>query len=692
MPITGRGSGRIRQALFIMAYLEIIEGPSKGSKIPVVDGMTIGRHTGNALVLADTSISRQHARIHFKNGYFAVVDLGSANGTIVNKNPLHKLVPQPLYDRDEIVVGSSRIIFNAEGIEPPVSKKTNIRNRESLKIAPPGRPVSSLSVVMTSEDMGRISVNATIDASRGIDEHILDKQNSPKMLLDVIKRLQAMVALTNDCGTVTRPETLVNRIMESIFDIFPFADRAFVMLRKHGCEELVPFAARRRDTDGGGVEEFAVSRTIIKTVTEKKQSVLSSDAQKDERFAAKSVVDLSIRSMMCAPLVCKDELLGIIGVDTITSRQSFTADDLGMLTGIASQAAVAIKNAELYSAIEKETQVRTQLSRYLSPDVVEGVIDGTIPLRLGGEKKYGTLLFCDIVGFTSMAESLSATETVDKLNRYYAVVTEIITGLSGTLHKFGGDMVMAFWNVMYTDNLAEEHAIRAGLEMQNAVWLFDLDLEREGQLPIHLGIGCNTGEFAGGNIGGLERMEYTVIGDNVNLAQRIESLACRWQVLVSSETIAPVKDKCVAIGLPPVAVKGKKQSIKILSVRGFKLDDRTLLLGIPVSLFASDGSKAGEGLLTKKDDTTGTTELHLLSPAPVPSHKELTLEFDLPELSSTYRISGLVIGVSGETYNGKTGYAEIVLGNLKGEPEALRFLEPGKEIESKKNWPEMKRH
>ena len=302
-----------------------------------------------------------------------------------------------------------------------------------------------------------------------------------------------MVKISNVLGTVTESEALLEKIMSSIFDIFPQADRSFIMLNREDDGKLKPVAGHRRDQGLLADEDFEVSQTILNRVVENKQSILSTNALQDDRFAGgQSIADFSIRSLMYVPFVHKDEILGVITVDTTSADRAFNKDDLEMLTGISAQAAVSLKNVELYKEIQQETQSRTQLSRYLSPDIVEGILAGTIPLRLGGEEKYGTVLFCDIIGFTSMSESMSAVDVINKLNRYFLLVTDVVTRNSGTLHKFEGDMVMAFWNVMFGDENAECNAVRTGIEMQLAVWQFGLELEAE-DIPsndIGLGDGC----------------------------------------------------------------------------------------------------------------------------------------------------------------------------------------------------------
>ena len=672
-----------------MVYLEIKEGLLKGTCISFSGKLTIGRNMSNQLYLNDGSVSRHHAEIWFKETYYALVDIGSANGSLVNGEQLHRLVPRPLYEGDAIVIGESCIIFHAQGEQPPGADRQPQSNEETADLLALRRS-STLSVVMTQEESSR-PVNLTLDASRIFKFDTTNK--SPEKLIATIKRLQAMVDITIDLGTILDPERLAQRIMSVIFDIFPSADRSFIMSfdKKYG--ELRPVAARHRIAREFGNDVFQVSKTILNTVVREHQSILLSDAQSDHRFAEhQSIVDFSIRSLMCAPFIYKDELLGVIGVDTMSRQHAFSADDLTMLTGIASQSAISIKNAELYAEIENETEIRTQLSRYLPHDVVDGIIHGTIPLRLGGETKWGTVLFCDIVGFTSLAENLSALDVVDKLNRYFSLVTEIVTASKGTLHKFGGDMIMAFWNVMVPDDNACYNAVKCSLEMQNAVFIFDIQLEFERQRPIYLGIGCNTGEFAGGNIGGANRMEYTVIGDNVNLAQRIESLASRWQILVAEETWRSVRDKCASVKLSPIQVKGKTEPITVYSIRGLQRADGSHLLTLPLIIMTPEGSICGSGLAVHYSPSNDSKELHIITMATIPPWNTLIVQFDLPELASALHLTGTIHAAYRKNCEGHCTYSHIILTDLSGDSNAFEFLTAGTCIESRKNWGDMKRH
>ncbi|NLD99591.1 MAG: FHA domain-containing protein, partial [Fibrobacter sp.] len=315
-----------------MAYLSVIEGPLKDRDISLTDKISIGRNPASDLCLNDTSVSRQHAEIQKKDGFFVVIDIGSANGTLVNNTPLHKLVPRPLYENDLIVIGTTSLIFHGEGIVPPGEKKRSSEFRSDSNNETSVHHLSRLSFVMTSDENEKARFNATIDASKIFLNH--SRETSTHDLMGALRRLQAMVQISVDLGAVLKVEVLAEKIMSGIFDIFPYADRAFIMLRQGTDKQLRPVAARRRIAVAGQSDEFAVSHTVIRTVTEQKQSILLSDVSQDSRFSLqKSIVELSIRSLMCAPFICQDELMGVIGVDTVSANHPFNSDDLLMLTG-----------------------------------------------------------------------------------------------------------------------------------------------------------------------------------------------------------------------------------------------------------------------------------------------------------------------------------------------------------------------
>lgn len=674
-----------------MAYLKFVSDGYPRDKHFFSKACTIGRTTDNDICISEDMVSRRHAAIRFTNNYYVLEDLGSKNGVWINSKRIHNFVPKPLFDNDRISISTIDLIFNSEGRQPPGSnKKLRIKQEKSLAGPATHDAMGGISVIMKQEKVDIVAHTTRLDASTGAFE--IDKEITVNGLKNAVQRFQAMIRISSKLGVITESDGLLEKIMEKIFDVFPQAERSFIMLRDKTTGKMRPAFGRSRLTNKNTQTEFEVSQTIINHVIEKKQSILSSNAIDDKRFVGGiSIAEFSIRSLMYVPFIYKEEILGIITVDTPSAEHAFSRNDLTMLTGIAAQAAVTLKNVQLYKEVQKETQLRTQLSRYLSIEVVEGILKGAIPFKLGGEEKYGTVLFCDIVGFTSMSESMTAVEVIEKLNRYFQLFTDVISRNKGTLHKFEGDMVMAFWNVLIEDPDADLNAIRSALEMQAAVWRLGFELEAEGSPPLFIGVGCNTGTFAGGNIGGTDNMEYTVIGDNINLGQRIESLAGRWQVFVSESTFNSIKDSCIAIGLPKAVVKGKAQYVNVFSIRGIQIYQDIMLMAIPVVIRDQNDTYNQRGIITGCCTENGRLTIGLSTQYIACQNERIFLRFFLQETGHQFFLNGLVDSVNIRTYRNKKIYANCVLSHIEADEKTYTFLKPAYFLKSEKNWEEMRR-
>jgi len=274
-------------------------------------------------------------------------------------------------------------------------------------------------------------------------------------------------------------------------------------------------------------------------------------------------------------------------------------EDLQVLTGLSSQVAIAVKNAQLNKEIEAETAKRTSIQRYFSPKFVDMLMSGDVTTALGGDTYRGTILFADIIGFTTMSEAMSPADVLAKLNRYLTIIQKLIYENNGNVDKVSGDGIMAFWGVPHSDASDEANAVFTALQMQRHLWSFNLDLQAEHQPPIHMGIGLNTGDFIAGNIGSEDKIEFTLIGDHVNLASRIEHLSGRNQVLISETTWQPIKHLVSAVRLPPLMVKGKSTPIIVYSIRGMVSHvQKGYIMALPCHLLDEDGRHLGRGILT----------------------------------------------------------------------------------------------
>jgi len=235
------------------------------------------------------------------------------------------------------------------------------------------------------------------------------------------------------------------------------------------------------------------------------------------------------------------------------------SDELGDLTGAFNEMAKSLKEKEV---------MRGAFSKVVTKSVMDHLIQHPDGLKLGGEKKICTVFFSDIRGFTPMSEALSAEEVVHILNEYFTAMTKIIFKYEGTLDKYMGDAIMAIWGAPIEMNDHAERAVLAAIEMGEKMKELQAKWRMEGKREVNIGIGINSGEVVVGNIGSNERLEYTAIGDNVNLTQRLESVAEKGQILISSATYERVKHKVNATMLDPIKVKGKAEKVMAYSVQG----------------------------------------------------------------------------------------------------------------------------
>ena len=216
-------------------------------------------------------------------------------------------------------------------------------------------------------------------------------------------------------------------------------------------------------------------------------------------------------------------------------------------------------------------QIKKQFEHYLAPAMVKKLQQDPSLLKLGGETRTMTFMFSDIRGFTPISEKFKGNpEALTKLiNRFLTKMTDVIIKNGGTIDKFMGDCIMAFWNAPIDDPRHERHAIEAAIEMQEELEMLNADLIAEGLPEIRIGIGINTGRALVGNMGSEQRFDYSVIGDAVNLASRLESSSKSLgkTLIIGEETVRAAKQNYDFDFVDKITVKGKTEEIKVYTVK-----------------------------------------------------------------------------------------------------------------------------
>jgi adenylate cyclase len=269
---------------------------------------------------------------------------------------------------------------------------------------------------------------------------------------------------------------------------------------------------------------------------------------------------------------------GLLLFIVLAFRQNTWVDGILLIASLS--LTFAMSTAFSYATEGRQRRLIKQVfSHYMSDLLIHDLLRHPDKLRLGGEKRVLTVLFSDLAGFTSLSEKLAPEEVVTLLNRYLTAMTDIILASGGLIDKYEGDAIMAFWGAPLPQ---EDHATRAclaALDSQNRLAELRQEFMRMGLPPVHARIGINTGEMIIGNMGSNQRFDFTVIGDSVNLASRLEGAGKEYgtRIIISEDTYHPASNQVEARELDLLRVKGKEMPVRIYELlsRQGELDEKT---------------------------------------------------------------------------------------------------------------------
>ncbi len=473
----------------------VLVSPEGDRRFALQDDIALiaGRELACALPILDPRVSRRHAEVRSRATDVELTDLGSRNGTWINGQ---RIEHGSAHAGDVVGFGG----------------------------------VSFMLIDAASELAGSIYHPALPSSPTIVRERSMPPRDAA--LAEVAgKRLAQLVASAQRLGAVNSVESMLQTIVDDLF-ITLAADRVAVLL-PDSVGALVPRIAR--DRLGSDVVR-AVPRGIAEGVAERQVALLTHDAREDTRTAGATVLRQAVRSAMAAPLLGDGSAtLGVLYVDNTQDTHAFADADLDYLIAYAGLAAVTAEREVTAARLHKAMQIRENFERYFTPQLAERIALETGQITPGGERRDVVVLFSDIRGFTALAETMPPMQMAAQLNEYFEAMVECVFRHNGALDKFIGDALLAYWGA--PDAFADDtdRAIAAALDMQRELLRLNVGWERQGRATLGIGIGVHRGDAFVGNIGSPRRLEYTLIGDTVNVADRLCSKAQRGEILVSED-------------------------------------------------------------------------------------------------------------------------------------------------------------
>jgi adenylate cyclase len=558
---------------------------------------SLGRHPNNTIQLLDKIVSKEHCILEQRDGRFVLRDLGSLNGTYVNGERVRG--ETVLNHGDDIALGSTRARYDdgsgvslplppvgpgavqhpmgapwptsqpaapAAAPSPPIPHARPLAPQSSGLVAPapvPSRPPGAAGTRVDVLDAARAIGTQIAAQAKGFLPFDAIGHDSQQLRVDY-ERLRLAWELTRDIGLERDLDRLLDKILLALFK-FTRADRGVILLRESD-GTLHPRAARRRD---GSEAPIQVSSTILNHVTSERASVLTHDASMD--FAAskgKSMILNRISSAMVVPLLHENEkeVLGVLWLDSEALAQ-FQPKDLEVITSVAGQAAMFIENTILAKKVEQEIVLRDRFMRLVAPNVAEQMISGKLEVKNGGQLVQELTLFnSDIRGFTAMSEGTPAETLVEMLNEYFELMVETLFKYEGTLDKFMGDGIMAFWGAPLAHKDDAVRCVQCALDQMQVLGRFNRQRIADGKPLLAVGVGIHTGPGVVGYVGSSKALSYTVIGDTANTSARLCASALAGQIVVSEATASRIAPQFELEEIEARSLKGKERPMRRFNV------------------------------------------------------------------------------------------------------------------------------
>jgi adenylate cyclase len=526
-----------------VAELFVVNGICGGTVFFLPDVPTVlGRSAECHVQIADPWISSMHAMFERRTESLWVVDLDSRNGTFVNDARVRESAIQP-----GVRLRFGKTVVEVRNGDAPRPEQRNV-------LAESGTIVRYLSDLQSEVTQAKDT-----EPQRDTDPGL---RRTPTRSGAVARR---QVAVLNDIGKalVDAPglDDCLAKILHSVASAVR-AERSSLLLM----DEAGRMVVRASEPQGSPPR---ISETVVAAAAQSRAGLLTLDAQQDLRFSgSQSVIVQGIRSCLCVPIWADNRILGMMVLDR-GFVDPFTADDLELVTVVGYQAALAIERARFLERARAVEEQRRKLLRHFSPDVASMILSqeqlDKDPLDASVREDV-TVLFSDVQGFTGLTERLPPLELAALLRDYFRAMTESIFEEKGTLDKFIGDGLMAVFGAPVAQPDGAERAVRCALRMQRRIEELNGKLPADRRLAVRIGV--NSGRVVAGNFGSPDRLEFTVLGDTVNVAARLETMADPGTILVGPGTFERASHAFAFRTLGPRPVRGRSQNVDVWQVTG----------------------------------------------------------------------------------------------------------------------------
>ncbi|HJT52610.1 MAG TPA: adenylate/guanylate cyclase domain-containing protein, partial [Candidatus Angelobacter sp.] len=499
----------------------------------------------NDLVLNDASVSRFHAVIKLNDNKVSIADRGSTNGIVRNGEKINE--ESELENGDVIQVG--QYALRLENVD---EKGIQVRRAEWP---------STLDQIMRGRTgqvpLGRAAHAPDVSGDLASRARKLERENYLlTVLYEAGKALNSKLSLED----ISRQVITLTSMIEGV-------ERGFVMLFDESGEVMQQSEVVYRDpAHSGSQSQIMLSESVLDLIRKERQPILIDDLSADERFSGSESLKISgLRSAMCAPLLGAKRLFGMVYVDNMDKPGAFTQEELNVFSLVAAQAGAAIDNVVAHRKIAQQAEQRLALERFLAPEVAD-MVAANPQIRLGGVNQKVSVMFADIRGFTQFSERTEPERVVEVLNEYFTRVTDVILDHGGMIDKYIGDAVMAVFGVPISKENDAANAVGSAVQVQRMVAEMNRDAAARGWPELAVGIGINTGTATAGNIGSPRRLDYTVVGDAVNIASRLMDDAAGAQVLISQSTADELGAEFKLRKLRARRVRGRSEPVQVFDV------------------------------------------------------------------------------------------------------------------------------